>query len=60
MQILDDVKELSVELNLSIKDTMLEMLCQFYESAGIEWEGIKGDFLSLSEEELLYRLQEME
>ena len=60
MQILDEVKELSVELNLSIKDTILEMLCQFYESAGIEWACIKGDFLSLSEEELLYRLQEME
>lgn len=60
MHILNEVKELSIELNLSMKDTMLEMLCQFYESAGLEWESIKEEFLSLNEDELLNRLCEIE
>lgn len=60
MQILNEVKELSIEWDLSMKDTMLEMLCQFYESAGFEWETIKEEFLSLNEDELLNRLREIE
>lgn len=59
LSVLEQVKELSLEWDLSTRETMEEMVYQYFESTPISEEQLEAEFYSLNDEELLNKLCEL-
>jgi hypothetical protein len=54
-----EIKEMSLWWNLSMRETMEEMLCHYYESTPVAWEQIATEIEPLTDEELFNKLCEL-
>ena len=56
LELAQEVKEMSLWWNLSMRETMEEMLCHYYESTPIAWEQIAAEIEPLTDEEIFNKL----
>ena len=59
LSVLEQVKELSLEWDLSTRETMEEMVYLYFECTPISEEQLEAEFYSLNDEELLNKLCEL-
>lgn len=59
LELANEIKQMSLGWNLSMRETMEEMLCHYYESTPVAWEQIAAEIESLTDEELFNRLCEL-
>ena len=56
LEVVNEIKQMSLAWNLSMRETMEEMLCHYYESTPIAWEQIVAEIEPLTDEELFNKL----
>ena len=59
LELFKEIKEMSLWWNLSMRETMEEMLCHYYESTPIAWQQVAAEIETLTDEELFNRLCEL-
>ena len=59
LELVKEIKEMSLWWNLSMRETMEEMLCHYYESTPIAWQQVAAEIETLTDEELFNRLCEL-
>lgn len=59
MEMVKEIKQMSLAWNLSMRETMEEMLCHYYESTPVPWEEVAAEIEPLTDEELFNKLCEL-
>ena len=59
LELAKEIQEMSLWWNLSMRETMEEMLCHYYESTPIAWQQVAAEIESLTDEELFNKLCEL-
>ena len=59
LELAQEVKEMSLWWNLSMRETMEEMLCHYYDSSPVAWEEVAAEIEPLTDEELFNKLCEL-
>lgn len=59
LEVANEIKQLSLWWNLSMRETMEEMLCHYYESTPVAWEQVAAEIEPLTDEELFNKLCEL-
>jgi len=59
MELVKEMKQMSLAWNLSMRETMEEMLCHYYESTPVSWEEVAAAIEPLTDEELFNKLCEL-
>ena len=59
LEVANEIKQMSLAWNLSMRETMEEMLCHYYDSTPVAWEEVAAEFEPLTDEELFNKLCEL-
>ena len=59
LEVVNEIKQLSLAWNLSMRETMEEMLCHYYDSTPVAWEEVAAEIEALTDEELFNKLCEL-
>ena len=59
LEVANEIKQMSLAWNLSMRETMEEMLCHYYDSTPVAWEEVAAEIEPLTDEELFNKLCEL-
>lgn len=59
LEVVNEIKQMSLAWNLSMRETMEEMLCHYYDSTPVAWEEVAAEIEPLTDEELFNKLCEL-
>jgi len=59
LEVANEIKQLSLAWNLSMRETMEEMLCHYCDSTPVAWEVVAVEIEPLTDEELFNKLCEL-
>ena len=59
LEVANEIKQMSLAWNLSMRETMEEMLCHYYDSTPVAWEVVAVEIEPLTDEELFNKLCEL-
>ena len=59
LEVVNEIKQMSLAWNLSMRETMEEMLCHYYDSTPVAWEEVAAEIEPLTDEELYNKLCEL-
>ena len=59
LEVVNEIKQMSLAWNLSMRETMEEMLCHYYDSTPVAWEEIAAEIEPLTDEEVFKKLCEL-
>ena len=59
LEVVNEIKQMSLAWNLSMRETMEEMLCHYYDSTPVAWEEVAAEIEPLTDEELINKLCEL-
>ena len=59
LEVVNEIKQMSLAWNLSMRETMEEMLCHYYDSTPVAWEAVAAEIEALTDDELFNKLCEL-